>query len=191
MIKQVSVTFEFDPETELVSNLKCFIDGVEKKKTTTSKAKKEKDVVIEDQSVITLEANKISFNNKAVLDMELKYQDRIIIKYEKIKGQKKPLPIIGKDTSFDEEGSGNKLTKTNTIAYRGNANTILAEYGSKFTIEEYSEGIWKLVSLDDTSINISKDDTYEDVIAKAEDIELTVFTESDEDTEINEMTFKL
>ena len=38
-MKQVIVTFNFDPETEIVSDVKCVVDGVEKKKKTTKKIK--------------------------------------------------------------------------------------------------------------------------------------------------------
>jgi len=193
MIKQVTVTFEFDGEKETISNLKCFIDGVEKKKTTTrTKAKKEeKEKVLEDEAVITLEANKICFNNKAVANMELEYQDRVLIKYEKIKGSKKPVPIIGKDLAFDEEGSGNKVTKSNTISYRGDANNVLSQYGKKFTLEDYDEGKWKLIAIGEESNEINESSSYKDVVKNAEDIDLTVITDEDEDLEIDEMTFKL
>ena len=39
-MKQVIVTFNFDPETEMVSDVKCTVDGIEKKKKTTKKAVK-------------------------------------------------------------------------------------------------------------------------------------------------------
>lgn len=186
MIKQVTVTFEFDGEKETVSNIKCFIDGVEKKKTTT-RAKAKKEEVLEDEAVITLEANKLSFNNKAVAVMQIAYQDRVLIKYEKIKGSKKPVPVIGTDLAFDEEGAGNKVTKSNTISYRGDANNVLSQYGNKFTLEDYEDGKWKLIPMGE----INSGSSYEDVVANAEEIDLTVITEEDENLEIDEMTFKL
>ena len=48
------------------------------------------------------------------------------------------VPIIGSDIAFDEEGSGNKVTKSNTVTYKGNANTILAEYGTEFSLKTTS-----------------------------------------------------
>lgn len=187
-IKQITVTFDFDPKTETTSNLKCFIDGVEKKKTTTTKASK-KDIVLEDEAIMTREDNKLVFNNKAVADMELEYQDRVVLKYEKMKGSKVPMPVVGKDISFDEEGSGNKVTKTNTVSCRGKANDVLKEYGSEFTLELLREGIWKLVSTDGSS----PVDTYESIIDQADETaeELGIFTEDDSDTEILDMSFNL
>ena len=135
MIKNVVVNFSFDTETETVSNVSCAIDGVEKKKRTTKKAPKES--VLEDEAIIILEENKLVLNNKAVLDLGITEENRgdirVNIRYEK-KG-KVTFPIIGTDYSFDEEGSGNKITKSNTVAYKGKANTILSEYGTSFKLE--------------------------------------------------------
>ena len=68
---------------------------------------------------------------------------RIDIKYEK-KG-KKAVPIIGTDAAFGTK-AGNKLTKSNTVSYRGAANDKLAAYGTVFKLEPTkNEGIYYLV----------------------------------------------
>ena len=186
MVKQVTVTFEFDPETEFTSNLKCFVDGVEKKKKTT-RTSKPKDIVLENEAIVTLEANKLVFNNKCTVDMELEWQDRVIIKYEKFNG--KLNPVVGKDISFDQEGSGNKVTKTNTVAYRGKANTVLAQYGTEFEIAVWKEGIWKLIPKSGGDENL----TYKEVVDQVEEkIDITVITdEGTPEIPIEEMSFKL
>ena len=73
MIKQISVTFEFNPDTETVSNLKCTVDGVEKKKT-----RKKSEVVEElaSEALATLDEKKLSFNNKAIADMKAAFNSR-------------------------------------------------------------------------------------------------------------------
>lgn len=187
-VKQVSVTFEFDSETELVSNVHAFVDGVEKKKTTTRKAttKKEKEVVLEDEAIVVREDNKLILNNRCANTMSVKTDDRIIIKYEKV--GKARIPVIGTDLSWDEEGSGNRLTKSNTVAYRGKANTILAEYGTNFTLETYKDGLWKLISAEPLNKELK---TLEEVEELAESIEAELLTEDDDTTEIEELTFKL
>lgn len=188
MIRQVTVTFNFDPEEEqAVTDLTCFIDGVEKKKKTTRSVKPKAEPIMEDEAIITLEPTKIIFNNKVVADMGLVYQDRLIIKYQKIDGSKKPVPTIGKDIDFNEEGLGNKLTKTNTLAYRGKANTILAEYGTEFGIEEYKPGIWKLISKNE---GIKPPTTYKSVEAAAEKLDVAIFVDDNDTSEIGDMTFK-
>lgn len=180
MMKQVNVIFNYDAETDTVSDVKCMIDGIEKKKKTTRKAK---DIAIEElapEAIITLESNKLVFNNRAVSDMELNYEDRIVIKWKQ--EGKVMVPIIGKDTSFGEEGTGNKVTKTNTVTYKGKANTVLAERGSTFTLEKYSENIWKLVSTSQTVTDTV--DKLEDIQVKAENTEADLIVDTDEETEV-------
>ena len=185
MIKQVSVTFEYDTEEDVVSNVHAFVDGVEKKKKTTKKATTTKDIVLEEEALVVREANKLVFNNKCVQEMELTPENRVIIKYEKI--EKTRFPIIGTDLSWDQEGSGNKVTKTNTVTYRGSANTILAEFGTTFKIEEHKPGLWKLISKDP----VSAPKTYDEALSQAENVEIDILTLDDDTTEIDELTFKL
>lgn len=194
VIKQVSVTFEFDPTTETVSNLKCFVDGVEKKKTTTrsqSKTKKEKDEVMEDTPIITLDTNKFCLNNKAHSILMEGYEGdepRINVKYEKI--GKKSMPIIGSDEAWDEEGAGNKVTKAKTVACRGKQNTVLAEYGSEFTLTEFKGGLWILTPTSGEKEQSLDEASYEESLQTVDDLDLTVVTREDDDTEIDEMAFK-
>ena len=68
---------------------------------------------------------------------------RIDIKYEK--KDKKAVPIIGTDAAFGTK-AGNKLTKSNTVSYRGAANEKLAAYGTTFRLEPTKNtGIYYLV----------------------------------------------
>jgi hypothetical protein len=191
MIKGIIVTFEYDTETELVSNVQCNVDGVEKKKRVTkAKAKVEEEMAAE--PLITREETKLVFNNKVVADMAIEHEDRIVIKWEKSKDKKVMFPIIGKDIAFDEEGNGNKVTKTNTVGFKGKQNLVLAELGAIFTIEpyvtdKYAEGVWKLIST--TSATSTK--TLEDTIKAVEKVNADIITEKDEEIEIDEMQFTL
>lgn len=191
MIKTLTVTFDFDTESENVSNIKV-VGNSEKKKTTT---KKVKDVVTEmaTDAIITLETNKLIFNNKAAADMSLNYEDRVVIKWISEGQGKKMIPIIGTDISFEEEGTGNKLTKTNTIAYRGKANAVLAELGNEFTIESYAEGIWKLIATTEGNVQIENpsNDVLDELITQAEKVEADLIVDDDNETEISKLTFKL
>lgn len=187
-MKQVIVTFNFDPETEQVSDVRCTIDGVEKKKKTTKKIKEVKEELAS-EALITLEPNKLVFNNKAISDMEIEYEDRVVIKWQQ--AGKKMIPVIGKDLAFEEEGTGNKVTKSNTITYKGKANTVLADFGSEFTIEEIKAGIWKLIPKNGTSESVVEESTLQDVIEKAENTELDLLVSTDEETEIDDLQFQL
>lgn len=186
MIKQISITFDFNTETEEVSNIKS-IGSIEKKKTTTKKAK-DMPAEIAADALITLEANKLVFNSKTVADMDIHYEDRIVIKWEKI--DKKMIPIIGKDMSFDEEGSGNKVTKSNSIAYKGKANVVLAALGSEFTIEEYKENIWKLVPTVQSLVNLVNI-PIEEALEIAQEVDPVLITDSDDEIKIDKLQFQL
>ncbi len=193
MLQQITVNFNFDPEEGTVSDLTCFVDGVERKKKTTKAATKKEvaPVVLEDEAIIKLEETKITFNNKAVADMGLNYQDRIVIKYKQLEGSKKPMPLIAKDIDWGEEGSGNKLTKTNTVSYRGKANTILLEHGTEFTIAPYKEGVWKLVSKNEGVVKASTVVSREQVEQQADDLDVLILVDDNETDEIEEIAFTL
>lgn len=179
MVKNVIVTFEFDTETDSVTNVQCSVDGIEKKKRTT---KKKSEVVEEmaSEAIITLETTKLVFNNKAVADMALTQEDRVFIKWEQ-KG-KTLFPIIGTD-----EEVGNKFTKSGTVAYKGAQNAVLAEIGSEFTIKPYKEGTWELIPTNGNS-NIKE---AKEVIAKAERIDPVIIVDDNEDTEVDKFTFTI
>lgn len=186
-MKQVVVTFNFDPETEMVTEVKCMVDGVEKKKRTTKKVK-DLEEEMANEAILTLEPNKLTFNSKAIAEMAIEYEDRIVIKWQK--EGKKMVPIIGKDIAFEEEGTGNKVTKSNTITYKGKSNAVLAEAGSEFTIEPIKDGIWKLISK--SGITAADDSSsLEEIIEEAEDTDLEILVDTDEETEIDELQFQL
>lgn len=185
IIKNVIVTFDFDPATESVTNVQCSVDGVEKKKRTTRK-KSEVEEELAATPLITVEPNKLIFNNKAVADMQLEYEDRIVIKWEPVAPKSKSMiPIIGKDIAFDEEGSGNKVTKSFTVGYKGKQNAILADLDTSFTIEPYKEGIWKLIPTKDPS----SVKTIKEAITISEKVEPILITE-DEEESIEEIKFQ-
>ena len=186
MIKQIAITFDFNTETEEVTNIKTVGSEVKAKKTTTTKKVKEVTEELASEAIITLEPNKLTFNNKAVADMALEYEQRLVVEYKK--EGRTMTPIIRKD-----EEAGNKVTKSNTVTYKGKANTVLAEYGTEFTILPLSDGVWKLVS---TTVKEYREDqasvfTLEDAISQAEATEPDLLVATDETTQIDEFTFKL
>ena len=144
MLRAVTITFDIETETGDVTNVKTQVEGEVKKRTTTTR-KKEVVKELEDTPIITREENRLVFNNRAMADMGLDETCRVAIKYEK-EGSKL-IPIIGTDLAFSEKGSGNKMTKSQTISYKGNQNVVLAEFGSEFTITTYQDEIWKFTPL--------------------------------------------
>ena len=184
MLRAVTITSDIETETGTVTNVKTQVEGEVKRRTTTTR-KKEVVKELEDTVSIVREDGKLVFNNRAMADLKIEAGDRIVIKYEK--GDKSLFPVIGTDFAFNEEGSGNKMTKSQTISYKGNQNTVLAEFGDEFTVEEYQDNIWKLVSLGEPKVA----ETIEEAIEISEKVDPQLLTDDEEVYEIDELTFKL
>ena len=113
--------------------------------TATSTKRQAKPVKVEAniEPLITLDSNKLVLTTGAVDMMKICPDCRVAIKYKK--KDKVSVPVIGTDAAFGTKG-GNKLTKTNTVSFRGSANDKLAEYGSVFKLEpSEDEGIFYLI----------------------------------------------
>lgn len=177
MVRAVTVTFDYDPATEEVLNVKCNVEGEVKKARRTTK--KNEVVVLEDKDLMVLEETRLVFNNRILDTIGVTAGDRIDIKYEK--EGKLLFPVILQDEK------GNKLTQSNTVAYRGKKNEVLKEFGSEFTVEEYKEGIWKLVPTD----NSKPVETVEEAIEIAEEVEPMLIVDEDETTDIDEIQFSI
>ena len=81
---------------------------------------------------VTLESNKIVFNNSAIRLMGVKPGTLMDIKYKVNSGVS--TPVLGTAEAFNVEG-GNKLTKSNSISFRGVKNETLSQYGKNFILE--------------------------------------------------------
>lgn len=114
------------------------VDTVVEKKTTVKKSTVKINNDIE--PLVILESNKLVLT-KGAIDILNPCEDcRIDIKYDK-KGN----PLIGTDQAFGTK-SGNKLTKSNTVSFRGAANTKLSGFGDTFKLDPTKdEGIFYLV----------------------------------------------
>ena len=180
-IIDLNIKIEYDPEKDEIINYSTTLNGVaEKKTTTTKKSSKKKEE--SDEAYLIREENKLVLSSKLVETLGAEYEDRIAINYEQTK-EKITFPVIGLDSAF-AKSTGNKLTKSNTIAYRGNSNSTLAEFGTRFTIEPYGEGIFRLVG--DTKKE--KETTPEAVVKK---VDMGIDITGDETYEIEDLDFKL
>ena len=109
----------------------------------SSKSSSAKKVDENPDPIVTLDSNKLILTQGAVDLLQVCEDCRIDIKYER--KDKKAVPIIGTDAAFGTK-AGNKLTKSNTVSYRGAANDKLAAYGTVFRLEPTkNEGIYYLV----------------------------------------------
>ena len=99
------------------------------KTTSKSSGKSSSKVDNNPDPIVTLDSNKLILTQGAVDLLQVCEDCRIDIKYEK--KDKKAVPIIGTDAAFGTK-AGNKLTKSNTVSYRGAANEKLAANGTTF-----------------------------------------------------------
>ena len=134
---------------------------------TVSTKKKIKTNKIEESSIpqLTLEDNKYSLNTAAVNLLQVQAGDKIDIKYQKVNG--KIQPVIATDEVFGTKG-GNVLSKSNTVACRGNKQNELSKYGRQFTLTPHESGMFILTG-DGTVEELKGDDN---VAVEDEDLSL-------------------
>lgn len=138
--------------------------------------------------IITLDSNKLILTQGAVDLLQVCADCRVDIKYKK-KG-KKAVPIIGTDAAFGTK-SGNKLTKSNTVSYRGSANEKLSAYGTTFKLESTEdEGIYYLVG-DKVQEENSVPDEIIDIESELNIESLDNLNIDEDDTNLEKFDFKL
>ena len=123
------IEFDFDPETGEYTPVSQEI--VKEGKTPKKSAKTKDDGSTE--PIAILEENKLVLNSRAVEALGAQWEDKIAVIYNNQNGLLRPIISVNQ--------SGNKLTKSNTIAFRGKNREKLSEFGSEF----------KLIPLEDRS----------------------------------------
>lgn len=134
------------------------------------------------EPLITLDSNKLILTTGAVDLMQICSDCRVDIKYKK--KNKVSIPVIGTDEAFGTKG-GNKLTKTNTISFRGASNEKLSEFGTTFKLEPSEDkGIFYMIGdkvsdpIPEDSIDIESEldiDSLDDINIDDDGIDLEKF----------------
>lgn len=153
---KVLFTYEQDDETGEVKvvNREVVNDDLPKAKKTSSPKKSTKKADENPNPELVLEDNKYCLNTAAVELLGVEVDDRLDIKFEK--RDKVRVPVIGCNTAFGTQG-GNRLTKSNTVSYRGKNHDLLEEFGTVFSFKETDkDGIFELVG--DKPIPTEKED---------------------------------
>ena len=159
-----TISFDFDEVTSKISNLKV----------TPLKPKE----LPKSENYVEVLENKLKFGQTALSLIGANPNDRIAVNYWTVNNEL-TFPVIGKAEAFTDGADGQRCTKTGTISYRGQQRTILLEYGSLFTLEEFKEGIWKMVPVKDDLEEVTIPET---VTTSAIDDEIaTLMSESDID----------
>lgn len=145
----LTISFDFDETTKKVQNLK---------------------VVSLEPGLPTVQAleNKLQLSQAAIELIGAKTGDRLAINYWTV-NNKETFPIIGKSEVFTDEDAGTKLTKSRTLSYRGQQMDVLKMYGDNFRVESFKEGMFKLISI--------KEDTLEEELIDLENTENITFND--------------
>ena len=139
----LKISFDLDEVTKKISNLKVVSISNE---------------VLESATVEVLD-NKLKLSKAAIDMLGASANEKVTINYWTVDNEL-TFPVIGKAEAFTDSNGGNRLTRSNTISYRGQQRTILLEYGSLFTLESFKDGIFKMnkVQVEGESLNTEKTD---------------------------------
>ena len=172
-------TFNITVNTETGEFSVTNTDTGEIKTNKIPKSTSKKELTNTGEPELVLLDNKYMLTQSAIELLGVSPGDQIDIKYEK-QGNLL-VPVIGSNTNFGTK-SGNKLSKSNTVSYRGSANEKLATYGTVFKMEPTEEdGIFYLVGN-------KEDDPIPDEIV---DIEKELDGELDQLDNLNNFDFNL
>lgn len=127
-----NISFDFDEVTQKVTNLKV---------TSLSKVNLD-----EGEPLVQLMDNKLKLTPKAIEMIGAQVGDRIQVNYW-TENNHNTFPLIGRSEFFTDKEEGSKLTKSNTVSFRGNKNTVLKVYGELFKLEEFKDNMFRLVKV--------------------------------------------
>lgn len=159
---KLDILFHYDVnpntgEITFIGKEELTVDTATSTKKITSKTTKVEENA---EPLIKLDSNKLILTTGAVEFMNVQPDCRLDIKYKK--KDNISMPVIGTDTAFGTKG-GNRLTKSNTISFRGSANEKLSEFGTEFKLEPSDdEGIFYLIGdkspvVDNNTIDIENE----------------------------------
>lgn len=167
----LNISFNFDEVTQKVSNLKV---------TSLSKVNLD-----ESKAMVQLMDNKLKLTPKAIEMIGVQPGDRIQVNYWTENNQN-TFPLIGKSEVFTDPEEGSKLSKSNTVSFRGNKNSTLQIYGKLFKLELFKDNMFKMIKVETESTeqeqaelddlnNSEIDDEIKDIISQAEDYDSLPF----------------
>lgn len=104
-----------------------------------------------DEATVTVADNKLVLSKEAVKALGGVAGDRIAINYWTVNNET-TFPVIGKSECFGDSTGGNRLTKSNTVSFRGMQRDILLEYGSFFKLVRFNN-YFKMEKVDVISEN--------------------------------------
>ena len=115
-----NIQFNFNPDTQEITNLRVV------------NLNKNLDLLIK------IEDNKLILTQDVINLLNVFPGERITVNYYTVSPEE-TFPVIGKSELFTDESGGCKLTKSNTVSFKGNQRQTLLEYGDFFTIEPFKK----------------------------------------------------
>ena len=107
------------------------------------------------EPIVEVKENKLVLSPKAISMLQSVHGDRISINYVQ-DGNELTFPVIGKSSVFADQDSGNRLTKSNTVSFRGFQRDLLLKYGTIFILEEFRDNIFRLIPKIENPFDIKK-----------------------------------
>lgn len=173
MIIKLLCTFDFNPETNEYKPIGDPEVVKSTKKQSVTEESSEPQLILLD--------NKYSLNSAALTLLGVTAGDKIDIRYQIIENIN--YPIIGSSTSW-KSTSGNKLTKSSTVSYRGKANEMLSTFGDTFDLTSWTghDGLFILIGnkeqVIDPNIEVKTDNSVE--------VDKPIETTTEEDDSLDE-----
>ena len=165
-----NISFDFDEVTQKVSNLKV---------TSLSKVN-----LNEGEPLVQLMDNKLKLTPKAIEMIGAQVGDRIQVNYW-TENNHNTFPLIGRSEFFTDKEEGSKLTKSNTVSFRGNKNTVLKVYGELFKLEEFKDNMFRLVKVEtENEATESEQKELEDLNSSEIDEEIKNILEDEDNSDL-------
>ena len=165
-----NISFDFDEVTQKVTNLKV---------TSLSKVNLD-----EGEPLVQLMDNKLKLTPKAIKMIGAQVGDRIQVNYW-TENNHNTFPLIGRSEFFTDKEEGSKLTKSNTVSFRGNKNTVLKVYGELFKLEEFKDNMFRLVKVEtENEATESEQKELEDLNSSEIDEEIKNILEDEDNSDL-------
>ena len=165
-----NISFDFDEVTQKVTNLKV---------TSLSKVNLD-----EGEPLVQLMDNKLKLTPKAIEMIGAQVGDRIQVNYW-TENNHNTFPLIGRSEFFTDKEEGSKLTKSNTVSFRGNKNTVLKVYGELFKLEEFKDNMFRLVKVEtENEATESEQRELEDLNSSEIDEEIKNILEDEDNSDL-------
>ena len=140
-----TISFNFDETTQAITNLKVIDLNIVPK-----------------NGIIDVAKASIKLNDDALMLLHAVAGDRISVQYWNV-DKETTIPLIAKAEKFTDKQDGNKLTKSGTVSFKGEQHDVLTIYGTHFKMEEWKDGIFKLIPITESPKSETEEVEVEDL----------------------------